>query len=221
VALSTAFPQLGGLATLASELDLGANFGLRALYLRSETTNPAGSGLVRLAAADLLAWRNAANSADLTLGLDGADALTFAGHHLTGNPFLGASSAAGQSIPNAAATAVVFGTVETDTDSAYNPTTGVFTVPVGKAGQYSIVGQIAWNGALTTTTQLAVFVNGVEKKRAQQVNPGAGVTIQVDAKLTLAAGDAVDVRATQASGGAAALSGTPVLNFIAIKGLVS
>lgn len=217
VALASAFPQLGGAWALTSELDLGASFGLKTLYVKSETASPAAAGVIRLAKTDAIAFRNAANSGDVALAKDTGDALTFAGNNVTGNPFLGANTTAGQSIPNAAATIVVFGTVETDTDSAYASGTGRFTVPTGKGGQYNISGQIAWNGALTTTTVLSIFKNAAAVKTAQEVNPGAGASINVEATLVLAAGDIIDVRATQSSGAGAALNVTAALNYLSIK----
>jgi hypothetical protein len=62
-----------------ADIDLGAAFGLKSLYLKSRSANPAASGLVRNAVADLIAWRNNANSADLQLGVNAQDQLIFAG----------------------------------------------------------------------------------------------------------------------------------------------
>lgn len=220
VALSTAFPQLGGAATLLAELDLGANFGLKALYLKSETANPAGSGFVRLAAADAVAWRNAANSADMLLAKDAGDALTYGGQNVTGNAFFAGSTSA-LAIPTGSPFTVPYSTIEVDTDSAYNLGLGKYTIPAGKDGQYSIVGQVAWNGALATTTQVAIFKNGAEMKRAEAVNPGANASLAVNAILVLVAGDVIDIRATQASGGSSPLSNTAALNFLTIKRLTA
>lgn len=61
-----------------ADIDLGASFGLKALYLKTRSANPAGVGLVREAVGDVLAWRNNANSGDLQLGVNGSDQLTFA-----------------------------------------------------------------------------------------------------------------------------------------------
>lgn len=69
----------GGAFTLTAETDFGGNFGLKALYLKSETTNPASAGVVRLAKTDSIKWRNNANSADVALAIDGSDNLTFSG----------------------------------------------------------------------------------------------------------------------------------------------
>lgn len=59
--------------TLAAEMDLGATFGIRAMWFRSKTSNPAAGGAVRLARADHIRWRNQTNTADLTLGFDSSN----------------------------------------------------------------------------------------------------------------------------------------------------
>lgn len=69
----------GGAFTLTAETDFGANFGLKALYIKSETANPASAGVLRLAKTDAIKWRNNANGADIALGIDGSDNLTYGG----------------------------------------------------------------------------------------------------------------------------------------------
>lgn len=48
--------------------------------LFSRTANPAASGIVRFAKTDTLAWRNNANGADLALGIDASDNLSYNSH---------------------------------------------------------------------------------------------------------------------------------------------
>lgn len=67
----------GGAFTLTAETDFGSNFGLKALYIKTETANPASAGILRLAKTDAVKWRNNANGADLTLSIDGSDNLQF------------------------------------------------------------------------------------------------------------------------------------------------
>lgn len=74
-----AIPKTGGAYTLAAELNLGATYGLRAPYYKSSSSSIAASGVVRLANGNTLAWRNAANNADLALTVGADDALTFNG----------------------------------------------------------------------------------------------------------------------------------------------
>ncbi len=64
---------------LAAELDFGATYGIRAKWFRSKTTNPAATGVARLARTDAVSWRNVANGADLPLTVDAFDQLTWNG----------------------------------------------------------------------------------------------------------------------------------------------
>lgn len=70
---------LTAISTLAAELDLGATYGIRAKWFRSQSSNPAATGVGRLARADTLSWRNQANGADLALGPGSDNLLEFAG----------------------------------------------------------------------------------------------------------------------------------------------
>lgn len=63
----------GGTAPLTADLNFGTNFGLFSKYLSSVTSTPATAGMIRLAKTDALEWRNNANSANITLSLDGSD----------------------------------------------------------------------------------------------------------------------------------------------------
>ncbi len=78
VAISTGTLQAtGGLFQLTADADFGPNFGLKALYLKSETANIAATGVVRLAKTDAIVFRNNANNADLPFGIDSSDRLTY------------------------------------------------------------------------------------------------------------------------------------------------
>lgn len=200
-----------------ADIDLGAAFGLKSLYFKTRAANPAASGLVRLALSDLIAFRNNANSADLALGVGAQDQLQWRGSDVTGNPMLGASSAAGQSIPNSASTIVVFGTVEVDTDSGYNSGTGRYTVPIGKGGPYLITGEIVWNAAPGLGAQFSIFKNAVQTKATFVDASVASAPMQISALLNFAAGDIIDLRVLQASGGAVVLSSNALVNYFALK----
>lgn len=221
VALATSFPQLNNAAlqALGAELDLGSAFGIKLPYIKPPTANPATSGLVRLAKTDFLAFRNNANGADLKLELDAADKLKFGGEYLTGNPMLSATTAAGQSINNAATTIVVFGTAERDSDSGYNAGTGRYTVPTGKGGDYFIQGAATFANALTNAGFIAIFKNAAGVKESQYTAPPAGQTQTVSAIVNLAAGDIVDIRVQQNQGGAQALQTAAIINFFTLKRL--
>ncbi len=69
----------GGTQTLTAQLDLGASFGLKSLWFSSRTANVATAGQVRLARADVVSWRNEANSANVDLAVNSSNQLTFGG----------------------------------------------------------------------------------------------------------------------------------------------
>ena len=80
VAISAqAIQKNGGLQTLTAELDFGAIAGVASLYYKSRSTPLAAAGQVRLARTDAISWRNEANSADLPLGVNSSNQLTFNG----------------------------------------------------------------------------------------------------------------------------------------------
>jgi len=71
--------KAGGTFTLTAEVDFGATYGLKSAYYKSRTANIADSGQLRLARTDLINFRNEANSANLSLGVNSSDQLTFNG----------------------------------------------------------------------------------------------------------------------------------------------
>jgi hypothetical protein len=72
-----AIPKTGGSYTLSAELNLGATYGILLPYVKSAGTNIASAGVVRLAKTETIGWRNNANGADLALGIDSSNRLTF------------------------------------------------------------------------------------------------------------------------------------------------
>lgn len=71
--------KAGGTFTLTAEVDFGATYGLKSLYYKSRSSNVATAGQIRLANADLIQWRNAANGGNLTLGVNASDQLEYNG----------------------------------------------------------------------------------------------------------------------------------------------
>ena len=72
--------KAGGLFTLLADTNFGPTYGLISPYFTSATTHPALAGILRLANTDTINWRNAANTADLTLGFNGSGNLVFSGN---------------------------------------------------------------------------------------------------------------------------------------------
>ena len=78
-AISTGCLQkTGGAFTLSSaDIDFGITYGLKSVYFKSKTANIAAAGVLMLAKTDVIGWRNNANGADLDLGINSSDQLTF------------------------------------------------------------------------------------------------------------------------------------------------
>lgn len=86
VALATGSLTLsGGSFPLTADANFDGSFGLVALYLKSVTATIATTGFLRMARADVIAWRNAANSGNLPLGVDASNNLTFNGNVISGS----------------------------------------------------------------------------------------------------------------------------------------
>lgn len=69
----------GGAFGLAAEVDFGGTAGLKALSYKSRGTNVSTTGILRLANAESIGWRNNANGADLLLTVTSGDLLQFNG----------------------------------------------------------------------------------------------------------------------------------------------
>lgn len=72
--------KAGGLFQLLGEVDFGTSYGLKSIYYKSRTVNPASQGALRLARTDGVYWRNQANDADLGLTVNSSNELLFDGN---------------------------------------------------------------------------------------------------------------------------------------------
>jgi hypothetical protein len=83
VAISASTLQLsGGNFALTADVNFGTAFGLIAEYYKSNSSNIAQSGEIRLANGDDIAWRNANNTGDIYLTVDSNNSLNFNGNDL-------------------------------------------------------------------------------------------------------------------------------------------
>jgi hypothetical protein len=132
------------------------------------------------------------------------------------------NTVAGQSLTSGAITIINYGTSVKDTDSAV--ATGAswhFTCPTGKGGDYVVAANIAFSAAPGTSPALLLFKNGARASDlwncAHSAAYGAGMCIPGSAGITLAAGDTLDVRGLQNSGGAVTLATNAFQNRITIN----
>jgi len=76
IALATGGLTLsGGSFPLTADVDFGANFGLKAIYYQSRAANLPTVGIFRMGTGELVAWRNAGNTANITWGANASDQL--------------------------------------------------------------------------------------------------------------------------------------------------
>lgn len=73
--------KAGGSFTLTADADFGATYGLKSTYYKSRGT-VSSAGIMRLANAESVGWRNAANSADKLLKVNSSNLLEFDGSPL-------------------------------------------------------------------------------------------------------------------------------------------
>jgi len=72
-----ALQKTGGSFTLAADVDFGASFGLKSLNYTSRHANSASTGVFRLGNTESITWRNATNTANLSLFVNASDLLRY------------------------------------------------------------------------------------------------------------------------------------------------
>ncbi len=75
----------GGTFTLLADVDFGASYGLKSLYLKSRGASVSTAGIFRMATAESIGWRNNADDGNLLLTTNASDELLYNGSQvLTG-----------------------------------------------------------------------------------------------------------------------------------------
>jgi hypothetical protein len=146
---SNILSRSGGFFPLTGELDFGPAAGIKALWFKTETASPSATGVLRLSNLDQVVWRNAANSADLALTVDGTNTLTF-----NGAPIL--TSAAAVTSFNTRTGAVTLSSLDVTTALGFTPGVGSGTVTsVGVSSSELTVGSSPVTTSGTITLALA------------------------------------------------------------------
>ena len=156
----------------------------------------------------------------LTLGTSGdtvsipsgvtiANSGTATGFGETNTPSIKAVRGSAQAIANTTSTVVIFDTEIYDTDSAYDNSTGIFTVPSGKGGKYAFF----VTGGFNSSADIGVVNFWLSKNNQTAISATGGLAIGIDAHhngtdasnqaqqvsgcFSLAAGDTIRVYAWQ------------------------
>ena len=162
--------KAGGTFQLLAEVDFGTGFGIKSLYYKSRTANVASAGQIRLARADVISFRNEANSADLDLSVNSSDQLLFNGVSLAGVATVSDTSTIDLTITGVNLTADIVALsidnslISTSAAIAYSK---LAALTASRALQSSAGGVI--EVATTTSTELG-YVSGVTSSIQTQLN---------------------------------------------------
>jgi len=176
---TTAYTASGTSLTLTSATSASDDMYCVFLGKAVQTVNPpAGSvGLSQL---------SATGTKDSTTFLRGDNTFATAGGDNT--PAFSAFLSTDQAL-SAATQKIICNNEIFDTDSAYNTSTGEFTIPTGEGGKYFINANVV----IDVTTQLAnyIYVNGSREAMGQRVIAGNARGLGISCILNLSAGDVV------------------------------
>ena len=141
------------------------------------------------------------------LKTDGSGNLSFAAAGGDNTPAFAAYLSSNQPIANTTYTKIIFQTEEFDTDSAYNTSDGLFTVPSGEGGKYVIHFSIRLQNWNTSDVQAYASINGSTTTLLVDNGDqhGDNNTFHASGVLTLSAADTVSVYFYQNGGANAPL----------------
>ena len=129
---------------------------------------------------------------------------------------VGLSSA--QTIANSTHTIIIFNSEQFDTDSAYDTSTGRFTVPSGKAGKYYFNAMFRFQSTSVLNVTIKFQKNGTDVIIRGLSDTGQYPTINASLLIDLAVGDYITVTAAQGSGADRDLTGSvDYTNFSGFK----
>ncbi len=129
--------------------------------------------------------------------------------------FLAYVSGSNFSLPDSAYTKVIFNAEKFDTASAYDTSTGLFTVPSGQAGKYFLGSQLFMGGASAPRFILRMQLNNSSSLIFMDGEKTAPCTAFASTVASLSVGDTVQIDGNQTSGSAQNLdySSTAEVNY--------
>jgi len=129
-----------------------------------------------------------------------------------GSTFVGAQAwkSSDQTISNATATIITVDSETFDTNGFHDSSTntGRFTIPSGQGGYYLIYARIAWSTNTTGARILYLYKNGAQDHYMQSGTLSNSFSTQVFTEvMSLSAGDYIEIRGEQSSGGSLDING--------------
>lgn len=157
IALATGSLTLsGGTFTLTADADFGATYGLKSAYYKSRAATISSTGVIRLASAEIIGWRDNGDTADLELTTDASDNLTFNGAVIASS---GGALTGTTLTLSATSNQMVIGTTNTTTLSFTAPSSSLtYTIPDagGAASFVMTAGTQTIGGAKTFSSQVLI-----------------------------------------------------------------
>lgn len=194
--------KAGGLFQLLAETDFGTAYGIKSLYLKSRTANPADAGQVRFAKTDVLNWRNNADDGNLSLGISASDVLQFNGVDIQSSLSVSDTSTIdltfssdtlsadikSDCITNAminSAAAIAFSKLASLTSG---------NLLVGSAGNVPTSVALSGDATLVASGALTIAANAVTNAKLAQI-----ATARIKGRVTSGTGDVEDLTGTEAT----------------------
>ena len=107
-----------------------------------------------------------------------------------------------QSVSSGSFTKIVFNSEDWDTDSAFDTSTGRFTVPSGAAGKYTFYTSVAVDSMTADQNVYVAFYKNGSHAQSGNATPSVSTTISssISASFDLSVGDYIEVYSLQSSG---------------------
>lgn len=171
----------GGNFTLLADVNFGATFGLVSTYYKSRTANIATAGILRLASADTIQWRNNANGANVSLSKNSSDELLWNGSRIVlagGGLIVNADIAANAAISYSKLAVLTINRAMMSDSSGYPAIATTTDTELQAIHGLTASRALVTNGsglvtpATTTATEIG-YVNGVTSAIQTQINTKA------------------------------------------------
>ena len=162
---------------------------------------------------DNIKQQSSQGSGTITIGASGETVALASGVKQSNllTPAFSATLNTNQSLTQSTYVKVIYDTEVFDTDSAFNTSTGRFTVPSGKAGKYFFTATVSMSSNYTYV-QLDFYKNGSSIYRGTAINTSTSAT-SINAVIDLSASDYVEVYCRQSHASNSAEGGNNHTHF--------
>jgi len=162
-----------------------------------------GTGTITVGqSGDTVALPSATLTTALPVASGGTGGTSFSAAGLANTPSFMTQLSANQSVSSGSFTKIVFNSEDWDTDSAFDTSTGRFTVPSGAAGKYTFYTSVAVDSMDANTNVYVAFYKNGSHAQSGNATPAISTTISssISASFDLAVADYIEVYSLQNSG---------------------